>query len=134
MDSTVQWINPFSVLIVLAVLFAAWIALKSVQRKPTTERNAITFGLQWLLYLSGGVILLGCLGYFIQMSHSRCMENLWPGSSFVTVVVTVTDSAEKIRNLTSCYLNSASLMMTAFLALMLIGLIWFFVQLRSQHS
>ncbi len=134
MDSTVQWINPFSVLIGIAVLFAAWIALKSVQRKPTTERNAITSGLQSLLYLSGGVILLGCLGYFIQMSHSRCMENLWPGSSFVTVVVTVTDSAEKIRNLTTCFSNGAAVMMTAFLACLLVSLLWYVLHSRIRQS
>ena len=134
MDATISWINPFSVLILIAVLGAAWIASRSFQRKPSNDQNAITLGLESLLYVSGAVILLGCLGYFMQMSQSICRDNLWPGSSFITVVVTVTDSAEKIRNLTTCYSNSAVVMMTAFLACLLVSLLWYVLHSRIRHS
>ncbi len=129
------WISPFNWLILVILLLAAGLAIKNSERWKMKERGErLSFGLESLLYMSGGVILLGCTGFFFEMSRSVCAKTLWPGSSFVTVVVTVTDSAERMRNLTSCYLNSATVMMTALLASMLIALVWFFFYVQTKQS
>ncbi|MBN1465152.1 hypothetical protein JXA02_05280 [candidate division KSB1 bacterium] len=123
-------------LLLPAVLAALWIAIADIRslKQRQEQRSRISSLSNALLYLSGAAIALGCLGYFIEMKSSICLQNVLPGSSFVTVICTVTDSADKMRTIADCYMNSASAMMTGLLTSLLIALVWLVLHQYSKRS
>ena len=122
-------------LLLPAVLAALWIIIDDIrslkQRKEQHSRISSPYA---LLYLSCAAIVLGCLGYFIEMKSSVCLKNVLPGSSFVTVICTVVDSADKMNAIANCYMNSASAMMTGLLTSLLIALVWLVLHRFSKQA
>ena len=127
------FLGRLSWLILLTALVALWIAISNI-RSAKHSGARISIGLDTLLYLSGAAIVLGCLGYFMEMKSSLCLKNVLPGGSFVTIICTVTDSAEKMRDIATCYLKSAASMMTGLLMSLLFALTWLLLHRYTRRS
>lgn len=126
--------NPYNgVLIVLAII-AIFFFLMILKRRAgsSTDRSNICLKGSSLLVLSGLSVLFGIIGYFSELARACCKEVVLPGSSFVTVVCTVTDSPDHIRSMFMCYSQSASIMMTALLTAMISGVLWMILRARAR--
>ncbi len=130
MNGSFFFASPYSLLMVFPVVGAVYILYRYVQNKETDKISAALDG---LLYLSGITILLGALGFFLEMSRASCHQ-LSPGSSFVTIICTVPESPEFIQKMTSCYSKSASAMLTGLLFSMVLGLLWYVLHNRQLRS
>ena len=129
------FVSRMSWLLLPVVLAALWIVIDNIRtQKGRKEFSRISGSPDALLYLSGAALLLGCLGYFIEMKSSFCLQNVLPGGSFVTVICTVTDSLEKMRCIAECYSRSASAMMTGLLMSLIIALVWLVLHRYSKLS
>ncbi|MBN1465150.1 hypothetical protein JXA02_05270 [candidate division KSB1 bacterium] len=69
-------------------------------------------------------LLFGLSGYFYELLVFG-MQLVLPGGSLITVVCTVTDSAEKIIDIHNCYVRTSTVMMASLFVAMLIGLLWY---------
>ena len=96
-----------------------------------SDESDISKSLTLLLFLSGAMILLGCLGYFSELATAPCKTATLPGGSFVTVMCTVVESAEQAQELATCFGKSASAMATGLIAAAVSSLIWFSLQQKS---
>ncbi|MBN1478864.1 hypothetical protein EH223_14375 [candidate division KSB1 bacterium] len=124
--------HPTTWLIAAAVLAAIWIAVKTIRTMSQQQEQStkISVGLNSLLLLSGIVIMLGCLGYFGHMHDAACRDSVLPGSSFVTIITTVVESAEQMNTLADCYIQSSAAVLSGLLAALFIALLWLLLRHR----
>ena len=81
-------------------------------------------GLNIIAYLGVFCMTLGFAGYFYELLHYS-LDTIIPGGSLITVLVTVTDSVQRIRDITTCFVTSASVMMASLFSGMLLALLWY---------
>ena len=124
MNSNFLFASSYNWLIMLVIILAAWLAIKII-RESSQQNKDVTLAklLDSLLLTSGVAILHGCLGYFLEMKSAPCLGNILPGSSFMTIVTTVIQSAGQISSITECYIQGTSVMLTGLLVSLIIGLV-----------
>lgn len=123
--------SQYNILLVLLLIGALYFALRTLLSKKE-QVSHVSNNLHVLLYLSGIAILLGCCGYFLELSNSNCSEAIFTGSSLVTVICTVTQSAEQTRTISACYSKSAAVIMMGLLTSMISAALWLILKSRSH--
>lgn len=118
--------------IAMAVFAAIWITIKIFRNmnQQAEQSKKVAQRLNWLLLLSGMVIVLGCIGYFWNMQNAVCRDNLLPGSSWLTIITTVVESTEQLHAIADCYIKSTSAILSGLLTTLCIAPIWFALRQR----
>ena len=122
--------SPYNVLIVFPIIVAVYVLYRHMHK---SKPHQINITLDMLLYISGITILLGTLGFFLEMNRATCDQFL-PGSSFVTIITTVPESAEQITTMATCYGKSTSAMLTGLLSSMVIAIVWYVLSNREPRT
>ena len=81
-------------------------------------------GIDVIAYLAVFGIFLGFAGYFYELLFYS-IDTIIPGGSLITVLVTVTDSLNRIRDITTCFTTSATVMMASLFSGMFLALLWY---------
>ena len=136
METSFLFASRYNWLVAVAVIAAIWIAVKNIQHmaQQKEQSDKTSLGLDSLLLTSGAAILLGCLGYFMEMKNSTCLDNVIPGSSFVTIITTVVESGTHIQSITNCYIQGTSAMLAGLFASLSIALLWFVLRHHMVKS
>lgn len=120
--------SPFNILIVLPIVVAIYVVYRYVQNN---EPEKVSATLDIVLYLSGITILFGALGFFLEMNRAAC-KPFSPGSSFVSIICTVPESAEQVSTMATCYGRSASVMLVGLFASLILALVWYMLRVSKR--
>ncbi len=95
-------------------------------------KRTLRKGTNIIAYLGVFCMILGFAGYFYELLHYS-IDTIIPGGSLITVLVTVTDSVSRIRDITTCFVTSASVMMASLFSGMFLALLWYILNNKIAH-
>jgi hypothetical protein len=95
-------------------------------------KRTLRKGTNIIAYLGVFCMTLGFAGYFYELLHYG-VGTIIPGGSLITVLVTVTDSVQRIRDITTCFVTSASVMMASLFSGMLLALLWYTLNIKISR-
>lgn len=88
------------------------------------QRKILRKGVDALLYLGVLSLALGFVGYFYELLRYS-INTVYPGGSLITVIVTVTDSPQRILDIYTCFVTSSTVMMASLLSTLFLALFWY---------
>ncbi|MBN1478862.1 hypothetical protein EH223_14365 [candidate division KSB1 bacterium] len=87
-------------------------------------------GIDIVGYLGAFSLALGFTGYFYELLHYG-VDTVYPGGSLITVITTVTDSPQRIIDITNCFIGSSTVMLASLFSTLFMALLWYILNNKA---
>ena len=99
---------------IVALLLAGFAWRRKIKRNDSAEL---------LLFLAGLSLMLGLFSYVLN-AYNAAKAGIVYGNSFITVITTVTDSSDRIFEISQTFANGAQILMATIVVSSICAILW----------